>query len=79
MTRLIRWGHLVDGRVVVLWTDGETPRRTVIDGITAESIEGEPLPDNVVDKVWRDEHLMSTGRKPLRYAGVIQPATEAMC
>lgn len=84
MTRLIRWGHLPDGRIAVLWADAafDPPRlhRTIVEpdhdleGTRLVWVDGEPLPDELADEVAHDLHRAEddTGfaPRPVYYAGV---------
>lgn len=80
MTRLIRWGHLPDGRIAVLWWDAvnERTQSSIVDGITLERIEGEPL-SLVADNLLADDMTRrQRGWQAHSYAGVVEPASEAL-
>lgn len=83
MTRLIRWGHLADGRLAVLWWDHlvERTQRTVVevdsdfDGAHLQHVSGEPLPwdlaTDVVHDLHRAEDTTGYAPQPVHYAGVL--------
>lgn len=79
MTRLIRWGHLVDGRISVLWAASGQLRTSIVDGITLERIDGEPLSNHVdgciCDDMLEIEH---GGASVYGYRGVLEPAASAL-
>jgi hypothetical protein len=74
--RLIRWAHLPDGRIAALWCDvlGEM-RRTVVDGITLEHLDGPALAPDVLFMLRGDMRDVPH----YYYDGVLEPATEALC
>lgn len=85
--------HRQAGRLAVLWFDGlcEPPRlhRTVVepqgdcDGTRLVWVDGEPLPDELRAELVHDlacaEDDTGFAPRPVYYAGVLQPATEALC